>query len=87
MLAPDGTLVKCTLCVADESWSVNVMVVPEETLSVLGEKFCPDPAPCGIVIELPDEPPPPLELDPVPVELPELAEPEDATDEDPEPLP
>ena len=76
MLAPDGTLVKCTLCVADVSWSVNVMVVPGATLRLLGEKFCPEPAPCGIVMAPVVEPPLPLELAPVPVEVPEPAEPE-----------
>jgi hypothetical protein len=50
------------------------MVVPGATLRVLGEKFCPEPAPCGMVMAPVAEPPLPLKLPPVPVEVPEPAE-------------
>jgi len=66
-----------------------VIVVPGATLSVVGEKFAPDPAPWGIVTVAPAEPPLPLVLVPAPVALPELADPElpaDVADEDAEPL-
>jgi hypothetical protein len=78
------------LCFATLSWSTKVIVVPGATLNVVGEKFVPDPAPCGIVIVAPDEPPLPLVLVPAPVELPELADselPADVADEDADPLP
>ncbi len=74
-VAPDGPLVKWTLWVA-ESWSVNVIVVPGETVRLLGLKFCPVPAPWGIVIWA--APPEPLELpelEPLPLEL-EACDPE-----------
>jgi hypothetical protein len=61
------------------------MVVPGATLRVLGEKFCPEPAPCGIVIAPLDDPPLPPELVPEPVEVPEPPEPELAEVEDDEP--
>lgn len=67
--APLGTEVNATLCIAMESWSIQVMVEPDETVMLAGEKFCPDPAPCGMVIVVPE---PPEVADPLlPVEEPE----------------
>jgi CBS domain-containing protein len=50
VVAPVGTEVKATLCVARLSWSIQVMVVPDATVIDAGEKLLPEPAPCGMMI-------------------------------------
>jgi len=62
VVAPLGTEVKATLCIAVVSWSVQVIVVPGATLMLDGLKLDPVPAPCGIVIALPPEAPDAEEL-------------------------
>jgi hypothetical protein len=49
-LAPEGWEVHATLCGAEASWSLNVIVEPAATLSVAGEKLSAvfEPTPCGI---------------------------------------
>jgi len=49
-VAPLGTEVKATLCVAMLSRSMKVMVVPDATVIDAGEKLAPEPAPCGMLI-------------------------------------
>jgi hypothetical protein len=49
VVAPLGTDVKATLCVAMPSSSMKVMVVPDATVIDAGEKLLPEPAPCGMM--------------------------------------
>ena len=45
------------MCVADVSWSVHVIVVPDVIVRLEGEKFRPVPAPWGMVmVAVPDAP-------------------------------
>jgi len=62
VLAPEGTEVNATLCCARLSWSVQVIVVPGATLMLAGAKLAPLPAPWGIVIVVPLDPPEPEPL-------------------------
>ena len=50
IVAPAGSTVKSMLWTA-RSWFVNVIVVPDVTERVNGEKLAPLPAPDGIVTE------------------------------------
>jgi len=48
-VAPDGMLVNHTLWGARLSLSTKTTVDPDATVMLDGEKFLPEPAPCGIV--------------------------------------